>query len=186
MAVIGASGGVGSIATQILLAENVEVVATCSADAMSSIKDLGVEKVVDYNSEESDAVLIRESPYDIVLDCAGKGTDYANALSWKFQNYVTFSSPFLRNFDNHGLLTGSLYNIRDLASSNIPRGIDSRVKWGFFIPLKTGIEYLKGLAESNKLRPVIDSVFTHENLPQAYKKVCDGHLRGKVVIDFSK
>lgn len=129
--------------------------------------------------------MIHEAPYDIILDCAGKGTDYANSLDWTFGNYVTFSSPLLKNIDNYGLLRGSLFNIRDLVLSNIPRGIDSHVKWGFFIPSQTGIQYLKKLVENNKLRPVIDSVFNQKDLPQAYKKVLDGHLRGKVIIDFT-
>lgn len=184
--VLGGSGGVGSLAIQILLAENVDVVTTSSTDAVGMIQNLGVQKVVDYKSENSDALLVSESPYHIILDCAGKGTEYANTLPWMFNDYITFSSPLLKNFDNHGLISGSLMNLRSLVNSNLPRYGEGNVKWGYFIPAQSGIKYLKNLAEKNKILPIIDSVFSYENLPEAYQKVMDGHLRGKVVIDYTK
>lgn len=47
--VLGAAGGVGTLAVQILLAEGVEVYATCSTDAVEMVQNLGVRYVLDYN-----------------------------------------------------------------------------------------------------------------------------------------
>lgn len=185
--VLGAAGGVGSLATQMLLAENVEVVATCGPDAVGLLQNLGVSKVIDYTSIDSDAILIGESHYDIILDCAGKGSEYANSLPWTFDSYVTFKSPLLKNFDTHGLLAGGLRNARDLISNNIPALNGSGVvKWAYFMPAQNGIQYLKKLAEGKKILPIIDSTFAYEDLPGAYQRVQDGHLRGKVIVDFTK
>lgn len=185
--VLGAAGGVGTLAAQMLIAEGVDVVATAGTDAQALLQNLGIIKFVDYTTTESDETLVGESPYDIILDCAGKGSDYATALPWTFKSYITFKSPLLKNFDAHGLFAGGLRNARDLISSNIS-AFDGNgvVKWGYFVPAKNGIHYLKKLAEQNKLVPVIDSTFSYDELPEAYQKVQDGHLRGKVVIDFKQ
>lgn len=185
--VLGASGGVGTLAVQMLQAEGAEIVASCASDAVSVIENLGIAKVVDYTAEESDSILTMESPYDIILDCAGKGSEYATALPWTFGTYVTFKSPLLKNFDAHGLIAGGFMNARDLITSNLASlNRNGSVKWGYFMPASSGIEYLKKLAEDQKLLPIIDSTFTYENLPDAYQRVQDGHLRGKVVVDFTK
>lgn len=183
--VLGGSGGVGHLAVQILQAEGAEVITTCSQDAIPLMQNLGVQKIVDYTSPESDQILILESPYDIILDCASKGAEYANQLPWNFSNYVTFKSPLLKNFDEKGLLLGGFNNLKDLLTQNITainnKGI---VKWGYFLPSKNGINYLTRLVENKKFLPIIDSKFSYNELSSAYKKVDDGHLRGKVVIEF--
>lgn len=185
--VLGGAGGVGTLAIQMLLAEGVEVVATCGSDAVPLINNLGVTKVVDYMSDDSNVALVSESPYDIILDCAGKGSEYATSLPWTFGSYITFKSPLLKNFDAHGLIAGGLKNARDLISSNLTKASGSgTVKWGYFMPSQSGIQYLSKLAESKKLLPIIDSTFSYAALPKAYQKVQDGHLRGKVVVDYTK
>ena len=45
--ILGATGGVGSIAVQIVKAECGEIVATCATDATSQIKALGADYVID-------------------------------------------------------------------------------------------------------------------------------------------
>lgn len=185
--VLGAAGGVGNMAVQILQAEGVEVVATCGSDAVPLIQNLGVTKVVDYTADDSDSSLVNESPFDIILDCAGKGSEYAATLPWTFGSYITFKSPLLKNFDSYGLMAGGLRNAKDLLTSNISTmSGNGSVKWGYFMPAQNGIQYLKGLAEKQKLLPIIDSTFSYEALPEAYQKVQNGHLRGKVVVDFTK
>ncbi|CAG9811527.1 unnamed protein product [Chironomus riparius] len=183
--VLGGAGGVGHIAIQILQAEGAEVLTTCSQNAVPLVENLGVSKVIDYTTVESDRILIDESPYDLILDCASKGAEYANVHPWKFKNYVTFKSPLLKNFDEKGMLFGGLNNLKDLLSQNISALYSNGVvKWGYFVPLKNGISYLTKLVEMEQLVPIIDSKFSYSELPKAYEKVYNGHLRGKVVIEY--
>lgn len=185
--VLGAAGGVGNLAIQMLLAEGVEVVATCGTDAVSLVQNLGISKVVDYTAADSETMLVGESPYDIILDCAGKGSEYASALPWTFGSYITFKSPLLKNFDEHGLISGGFINAKNLITSNLSAlSGNGTVKWGYFVPAQHGIQYLKKLVEKEKLLPIIDSTYPYCALPQAYKRVQEGHLRGKVVVDFTK
>lgn len=183
--VLGGSGGVGHIAIQILKAEGADIVATCSEDAKPLLENLGISKVIDYAALESNQQLLAESPYDLILDCAGLGTEYANTLRWSFNNYVTFKSPLLKNFDEKGFIVGGLESVKALLSTNIPvLGKGSAVKWGYFIPLPNGIEYLTKLVENGQLKSIIDSKFHYNDLPKAYERVANGHLRGKVAITY--
>lgn len=183
--VLGGSGGVGHIAVQMLQAEGADVVATCSGDAKPLLEKLGVTKIIDYASQESNLQLVAESPYDLILDCAGLGAEHANALRWKFSNYVTFKSPLLKNLDDKGFILGGLESVRSLLSTNIPAlNKGGTVKWGYFMPLPNGIKYLKELVETGQLTPIIDSKFHYNDLPKAYQKVAAGHLRGKVAVSY--
>lgn len=183
--VLGGSGGVGSSAIQILKAENSTVVATCSTNAIELVAGLGADHIIDYTSDDSFRDLVASGPYDLILDCAGKGAEFAAELPWKFTNYVTFSSPLLRNVDRHGLLPGMVRNALDLAECNVRSiaGQKGVVKWGYFVPAPNGIKYLKKLIERKQLIPVIDSIYSFDKTDEAYKKVADGHLRGKVLLD---
>lgn len=151
--VIGAAGGVGSIAVQIAKAENAEVVAVCSTDAIPTVEKLGANYIVDYTAKNSEEQLASYGPYDIVLDCAGKGQDYAKNTLCKYEQYITFSTPLMRNFDNHGLASGLVRNAFSLIESNLSsfskRG--ALIKWAFFAPTPTAIEYLTKLTETNKV-----------------------------------
>jgi NADPH:quinone reductase-like Zn-dependent oxidoreductase len=183
--VLGASGGVGSMAIQILLAEGCEIFATCSTDAMPMVRNLGVDAIFDYKDPKHVADLILCGPYDIILDCAGKGTEYANEVKWQFKNYVTFSSPLLKNIDNFGMISGAFRNAVNIVQSNFTSvGTQNGViKWGYFMPAPQGIAYLKNLVERQKLLPVVEQVYKFGDTLEAYKHVKRGHLRGKIVID---
>lgn len=186
--VLGASGGVGSIATQILLAEGAHVTATCSTDAVPFVGGLGpIPNIIDYTSEDYAEHLSSLGPFDLVLDCAGRGSDYAKELPCPFHTYVTFSSSTLKNMDDMGLIAGNVKSIADLIKSNIEsfgakKGI---VKWAYFLPAPQAITYLRNLIMDGRLSSVTSAVFPFENADLAYKRVEEKHLRGKVVLDFT-
>uniref|UniRef100_A0A182LVT1 Enoyl reductase (ER) domain-containing protein n=1 Tax=Anopheles culicifacies TaxID=139723 RepID=A0A182LVT1_9DIPT len=184
--VLGAAGGVGTLAVQMLLAEGVEVFATCAPDAMQMIHNLGVKYVLDYTDPAHVQNVASVGRFDIVLDCAGKGTDYANEIPWLFDQYITFNSPVLKNIDADGFAAGMYQNAVNLVRNNAA-SLSTRqglVKWGYFVPVPQGIAYLQRLAEKDKLLPVVEKVFPFANTPEAYERVSQKHLRGKVVIDF--
>lgn len=61
------------------------------------------------------------------------------------------------------------------------------VQWNgvFFTPSTSGIKTLKELVETEKLIPVVKKVYSFQDLPLAYERVAQGHLRGKLVIDMT-
>lgn len=183
--VLGGSGGVGSLAIQILHAQGAQVLATCSENAVQMVRCLGADYVVDYTNPLDMEQLSNYAPYDIVLDCAGQGGQHASDLKFDFRQYITFSSPLLANIDKQGLCLGALQNVSDLLQTNA-KTVSQRgglVKWGYFYPAAHGIQFLQRLVERRKLIPQIDSSFEFTELPKAFERMKDGHLRGKVVVN---
>ncbi|XP_059617643.1 reticulon-4-interacting protein 1 homolog, mitochondrial [Phlebotomus argentipes] len=181
--ILGGSGGVGTMAVQIAKSENVHVFATGARDSADMLSTLGADCVLDYGDVDFLQHIHSNGPYDIILDCAGSGPNFASKIQCDFGSYVTFSSPLLRNIDSHGLISGNVRNAMSLLEDNSRgRGL---VKWGYFVPLQRGMEHLKRLVEQEKLRCVVDSVYGFDNAIGAYQRVKDGHLRGKVVLDLS-
>lgn len=148
------------------------------------VKSFGADHVIDYTQNDVIDQLRDLGPFDVILDCAGLGAEYATQIPWKFDQFITFSSPMLSNIDSNGLGIGFFKNIVSLLESNIQSITKYRAlsKWAYFVPAPQGIEYLKKQVERNKITPVIDSVFDFDSTSDAYQRVADGHLRGKVVL----
>lgn len=123
--VLGGSGGVGSLAIQMLKSQKVQVLATCSENAIEMVRNLGADLVVDYSNGEAMEELCKYAPYDIVLDCSGQGGEKAADLKFDFRQYITFSSPVLANIDKQGLGLGALKNVVDLVQTNV-RSVSQR------------------------------------------------------------
>lgn len=90
----------------------------------------------------------------------------------------------LRSIDSNGIGIGFFKNIVHLLESNIQtiskyRGLS---KWAYFVAAPQGIEYLSKQVERNKITPIVDSVFDFDATSDAYQRVADGHLRGKVIL----
>lgn len=180
---MGASGGVGTIAVQIAKAENMEVTATCSTNSVQMVKDLGADYVIDYRKDNL-AEKFTGKTYDMILDAAGLGPDYANSLPWQFSQYITLVPPVLNDTDNYGLFFGTIKSGLTLVQNNLQTIFGGRglLKWGFFVPASHGIAFLKRHVDDGKLKPIIDSVYEFNSTKEAYQKVKDGHLRGKVMV----
>lgn len=151
--ILGASGGVGSMAVQIAKAENVEVVAVCSTSAIPTVEKLGADHIVDYTNENAEQQLASYGPYKIILDCAAKGTDYAGQTLCTYDQYITFTSPLMRNVDYYGLAGGIIMSAASLIRDNVCSLVKRRafIKWAYFSPTPQAIEYLTKLAETNKV-----------------------------------
>lgn len=181
--ILGASGGVGTIAVQMMKAENINVTATCSKNAIPLVRSLGADNVIDYTAPNA-TEQFRGLSFDIILDSAGQGAEYANKVPWQFGEYITLFPPLLKNIDSNGIVLGSLKSLNTLLKNNLETLSKYKgfVMWGIFTPAPQGIEYLSRLADTEKLRPIIDSVYEFDEMKEAYQKVINGHLRGKVVV----
>ncbi|XP_066991829.2 reticulon-4-interacting protein 1 homolog, mitochondrial [Anabrus simplex] len=192
--VLGGSGGVGTIAVQLLKAWGANVVTTCRTDATPLLEALGADRVIDYTLPDHEQQIKEEGKYDIILDAAGigsdKGPNYAKYLKdFKLSKYITLKSPLLRNFDDYGIVGGMVKNAVDLIVPNIKTGTistTSSVRWGFFFPAPGSIEEISSLVEQGKVCPSIERVYPFSDLPAAFERVKCGHLRGKIVIDGSR
>lgn len=160
------------------------ITATCSTNSVQMVKDLGADYVIDYRKDDLNEKF-RGLSFDIILDAAGQGPEYATKFPWKFGQYITLEPPILNNTDSSGLIIGSIKSAFELLQNNIQTiyGYKGLLKWGFFIPAAHGIEYLRRQVETGKIKPITDTVYSLNSTKEAYQRVADGHLRGKIIIN---
>ncbi|XP_021084708.1 reticulon-4-interacting protein 1, mitochondrial isoform X2 [Mesocricetus auratus] len=154
--ILGASGGVGTFAIQIMKAWGAHVTAVCSQDAGALVKKLGADEVVDYTSGSVEEQLKSLKLFDFILDNVGGSTETwaLNFLKkWSGATYVTLVTPFLLNMDQLGIADGML---------------------------QTGVTMG---TKTLKIRPVIEQTFPFSAVPEAFLKVERGHARGKTVVN---
>ncbi|KAK6187501.1 hypothetical protein SNE40_005510 [Patella caerulea] len=184
--VIAGSGGIGTFAIQLLKAWGGEIVTTCSGDASEQLLQLGADYTIDYKQQDVLTELNKLPRFDFILDPLGgdKGEQYSQFLkSWQNAKYVSIAPPFLKNFDNYGILPGLVKNIGDLGCSALKGAKDGKIiRWAVFAPSKQGLKTTTDLLNSRQIHPVVEKVFEFEDLPSAYEKIESGHSRGKTVI----
>ncbi|MER6812625.1 NADP-dependent oxidoreductase [Spirillospora sp. NPDC000708] len=73
LAILGATGGVGTFAVQAAAARGVRVIATASAQVAEAVRDLGATEIVERGAEPLDRALRRLAPdgVDAILDTIG-------------------------------------------------------------------------------------------------------------------
>jgi len=187
--VLGAGGGVGGIATQLLARYyQCEVIAVAASDAHPAVAAQGASTLLDYTHSDYQAQLASLPPLDLVLDCAGLGRA-ALPLSRLLRpggRVVSLTSPVLANTDQSGLLAGTVSSISSLANMNcstLPKG--NLFSWAFFIPSSSALDVFHNLVKEDLLVPSVSSVYKFSNIEESYREVEEGHSRGKVVLEMT-
>ncbi|XP_070589387.1 reticulon-4-interacting protein 1, mitochondrial [Erythrolamprus reginae] len=185
--IIGASGGVGTFAIQLIKAWGGHVTAVCSRDASELVKRLGADDVIDYKSGNVEEQLKNLPKFDFILDNVGGSTENwaPNLLrKWSGAKYVSLVTPFLVNMDRLGVADGMLRSgitIGTKVLKHLYNGIHYR--WSFFASNGPHLDEIATLVNAGKIHPVIDQVFEFSDVPMAFQKMERGHARGKTVIN---
>ncbi|XP_069101708.1 reticulon-4-interacting protein 1 homolog, mitochondrial-like [Argopecten irradians] len=182
----GASGGIGTFAIQLLKAWGGHVTAICGTDGLGLVRDLRADVVIDYKTQDPRSELMQMEKFDLIYDTLGKektgySIDYLE--NWKGGKFVTIASPLLPETDSHGLLPGALKWGADLGLDILKgfrEGKNYRV--AFFMPNGRALNTIAGMVEEKQIKPVVEKVFSFEEVPAAYEKVGQLHGRGKTVI----
>lgn len=164
--VYGGSGAIGSSAVQILKYLGAEVTAVCGTKNLKLVKSLGAHKVISYETEDFTKL---RSEFDFVFDAVGKSSYHAcrKLLSPKGIYYSTELGRGGQNplFAIWFAITGSRKVIFPIPKIN-----------------KEKMEYIKKLIEIGAYRPVIDRVYSLDQIVEATKYVESGQKTGNVVI----
>ena len=169
--IIGAGGGVGTLAVQIAKAEGAEVTGVCSASKTELVRSVGADHVIDYSREDfADG----RNRYDVILDIAGN-----RSLSELRRALTPRGTLVIVGGEDAGNWLGVRRQLRAAALSPFVRQ-----KLGFFISKerRQDLEELRRLLEAGTIRPVVDRTFALEEVPAAIRYLRDGQARGKVVI----
>uniref|UniRef100_A0A8C1VQE1 Reticulon 4 interacting protein 1 n=1 Tax=Cyprinus carpio TaxID=7962 RepID=A0A8C1VQE1_CYPCA len=170
--ILGGSGGVGTLAMQMVKAWGAHVTVTCSQNAERLVRDLGADDVVDYTAGPVEKQLQTLQKFDLILDnIGGESEKWALDLlrPWNGAKYVTLVTPFLHNTDRLGLADGMMQ-----------KGVHYR--WGFFAQRGPTLDEISEMVDSGKVRPVVEEVFSFAQVPRAFQKVEQGHACGKTVV----
>lgn len=165
----GASGSIGTAAIQLAKEFGAEVTAVCSGKNSSLVRELGADHVLDYTKSQLEQ---SSREFDVIFDTVGKlsfrkakrnmserGIFLTPVLEFPALLNMLFVNPFSKKklkFTATGMRKQNL-RMRDLTK-------------------------ITEMLSHNKLKTVIDKVYTLEQIQDAHKYVDEGHKRGNVII----
>lgn len=121
--IYGAASTSGIFALQYLKHFGVDVTAVCSKEKFEFVGSLGVNKIIDYNSDES---INKLETYNIIFDCVGK--DRKSNLKSASRNHVINQEDFISIDDGALVLsTERLGRIKELVENEIIKPINDKV-----------------------------------------------------------
>lgn len=165
----GAAGGIGSLAVQIGKALGAVVTGVCSGDSAELVSSLGVDQVIDFEKEDLSTLT---GTFDVVLDTSGQLTlDGCRKMLRPQGRFIPIVPSGRTLWDS---ITSRLFG----GPQTVPPPLAQ--------PRRADLELLAELAESGKLRPVIDRVFPLSAAAAAHRHVEEGRPRGRVVFTVSQ
>jgi NADPH:quinone reductase-like Zn-dependent oxidoreductase len=169
--IIGAAGGVGSLAVQIARADGAVVTGVCSTANLDFVRSLGAERVVDYTSEDVTAQAVR---YDLVVQLAGSAP--LKALRRLLAPGGTIVLAGTGTGRDGGSVLGPLAR---MARAKVRR---ERVRTFIAKIRPDDLATLASLVESGAVTPPITKTFQLADAAAALTQIESGHTRGKLVI----
>jgi NADPH:quinone reductase-like Zn-dependent oxidoreductase len=170
----GAAGGVGTFAVQIAKSFGADVSGVCSTGNAQMVGSIGADRVVDYTREDFTR---SDQRYDLIFDLVANHSFSACRRVLGPRGMLVAAG--VGGADGRGfgrrlgrVLTGLL--ISRFASQ----------KFAFFVARlnQADLVTLGGLLESRKVTPVIDSRHRLSETSEAFRRLAEGHARGKIVV----
>jgi NADPH2:quinone reductase len=160
-------GGVGSVAIQIAKACGAYVFASGGDYMLDPAQELGADRVFDYKTEDWSQLVLEETQgagVDVVLDTVG-GDILAQSIK--------VVKPF-------GRMVGIVRTDAGLRAA-FPKNITVHP----VLLQRAGykLDALRALIEWNRLRPVIDSVLSLDDVAMAHQRLEAGGVAGKIVLN---
>jgi NADPH:quinone reductase-like Zn-dependent oxidoreductase len=166
IAVVGATGGVGSFVTQLAAARGATVVAVTTASGAGQAREYGASETIDYQAGDVAAALRARYPsgIDTIISAYGD-VDVVAGIAAALHKGGLVVSPAMR---------------ADVAKAALePLGIS--FKSANRLP-PSRLPELTALIDGGQLRVPPITAFPLEATPDALRKMAGGHVRGKLVI----
>jgi NADPH:quinone reductase-like Zn-dependent oxidoreductase len=161
--IVGATGGVGHLATQIVATKGGIVTAVCSTDNVDLARDLGAGTVIDYRKR---GVFDDGEVYDVIYDAAAKST-YSQA-----KRHLCGSGIYCTTEEGAGpaiqLLLSKLSFRTSMSLSSFRGKMDDFEELEAFM--------------SNGVKPAINKIFPFGEVDDAFRLLESGRANGKIVV----
>jgi NADPH:quinone reductase-like Zn-dependent oxidoreductase len=168
--IIGASGGVGTLAVQIAKAFGAEVTGVCSTGKTDLVRSLGADHVIDYTAGDIGA---GDRRYDLVLDIGGN-----RSLRALRRLLAARGTLVIVGGEGGGRWFGIGRQLRAVALSPFVR---QRLRTLLTSENKEDLDALRTMIEAGAVTAVIDRACLLPQIPEAIRDLEAGHVRGKVV-----
>ena len=163
----GAGGSVGTFAVQIARHFGAEVTGVDRTDKMDLLLSLGADHVIDYSRQDFTEI---GEKYDLILDVT-------------VQRWI---SDFKRALNTDGIylmVGGSMTKVFTNIILEKLSGGNKKVSLGTWKPnRKEDLDYLQQLFESGEVKPVIDKYYSLKEVPEAFRYLQMGNVKGKLVV----
>jgi NADPH:quinone reductase-like Zn-dependent oxidoreductase len=171
--VIGAAGGVGTLAVQIAKSLGAHVTGVGSTSKGDLIRSLGADEVIDYTREDFADGARR---WDVIIDTAGR-----RPLSVLRRALTSKGTLVIVGGDGGGNWTGGFFRgmlrgpLVSLFVGQRLRGLATKVT-------RDDLLSVRELVETGSLTPVIDRTYPLIEAPDAIRYLAQGHAGGKIVV----
>ncbi|MGV3611709.1 MAG: NAD(P)-dependent alcohol dehydrogenase [Fluviicola sp.] len=161
--IYGASGAVGSAAVQLAKSFGAEVTAVCSGANALLMQRIGADKVINYLKED---LSIANEKYDVVYETVNK-------LSF---------SDCTKHLKKGGTLILGASGFGQMLRAGLAKMAGRKVLTGLIKESVESMNFIKNQIDDGKFQPVLDQVFTLDQIAEAHKYVDLGHKKGNVGI----
>jgi NADPH:quinone reductase-like Zn-dependent oxidoreductase len=170
--IIGASGGVGTMAVQIAVALGAVVTGVCSTRNVDLVRSLGATQVIDYTRDDPTR---SGAAYDVILQLAG------TASPAQLRRLLTPTGRLvLSSGDSSGRLIGPVNRI--LQALALSPFVSQTLRPLVTKPNPTDLDELTRLVEGGHLTPVVEHTYPLEDVAAAIRYLETGRVRGKLAL----
>ena len=171
------SGGVGTFAIQYAKAKGAYVYTTTSTKNVEWVKALGADRVIDYKTEDYKTIV---QDADIVFDTLGKEYS-AEAFQVVKQGGKVISVVGPLDEESAKMFGMADYKLpEDLATLSSEK--EALYKFIMMHPNGAHLDEIKSLVEDEKIKPIIDKIYSFEESKEAFAHLASGRAKGKIVI----
>ena len=170
--IIGAGGGIGTLALRLAKHFGAQVTGVCGTDKLELVRRLGADAVVDYTREDFTEMGER---YDVVFELAGDTSPRLLRRALTPAGTLVLSSG-----DSNGRWLGPMGRIA-LGAAMSPLVSQTIVSLS---TKRSGpdLRYLTELVEAGKLEAVVSETHELSETAEAMRSFERGHVRGKIVV----
>ena len=171
--IIGASGGVGTLAVQIAKALGARVTGVCSTGKADLVRSLGADDVIDYTAGD---IADGGRRYDLVLDIGG------NRPLRTLRRLLTSKGTLVFvGGEDGGSWTGGMD--RQLRAMALSPFVGQRLGAPWVATANSAdLDTLRTMIDNGAITPVVDRIATLADIPDAMRDLEAGRVRGKVVV----
>lgn len=177
------SGGVGTIAIQLAKHLGATVATTASAGNFDFVKSLGADIVIDYKTQDFETIL---KDYDLVLNSQDEKTlEKSMKILKSGGKVISISGPpdpaFAKEVGLSWFMKIAIFFLSRKARSQAKK---LGVGYSFLYMQANGkqLSEIGKLIETGVIRPVVDKVFSFEQMNEAMSYVSSGRAKGKVIV----